>query len=322
MQKFRLLSVEECLDEDYGVSIVQYQVGEMISFAFSNFSPEEIKNAPYIMQNELQEKNKRVGEQPHWASLSPKLLEAVLANPFDMHFVEYDADGWSDKAADDVWEEACKYDLGITRGEDDCFLTVYAGTMGDIDWRGHPEFGKPYLEQTISVFDALKEKVEAERKEFKEQYVSGQYETKRVYEDWYIIGFYESYTELLTCDYITEKGLEEEIRWLASLASPLGFLYEEWMGCDAAFSHDWDDMIDFICITYQEVVRDRNTLLPEKSNNVDISNEVMESLAERGGACLQKRAKDNMASLESQISLAEGHAHQQDLQGPVSEPER
>lgn len=155
MDNIKLLSIEECCDEDYGASIIQYRVGDVISFAFSNLSTKEIKSAPSKAIAVLKDGNKRIGEQPLWSTLSTKLLEAVLVNSFDMHFVEYEDEGWSEKIADEVFDEACKYDLGITRGEDDCLLTVYAGVMGDIDWRGHPEFGVPYLEQVISALDEM-----------------------------------------------------------------------------------------------------------------------------------------------------------------------
>ena len=254
MDNIKLVSIEECHDEAYGASIVQYQAGNVISFAFSNLSTEEIKGSPSKVIAELEEGNKRIGEQPHWSALSPKLLEVVLANSFDMYFVEYEDEGWSEEIADEVFDEACKYELGITRGEDDCLLTVYAGTMGDINWHGHPEFGEPYLDETLSVFDVLKEIVENERQAFKGSYISGQFEPARVYEDWYMIGFYEAYSDLLTCDYFKEQHLEDEAAWLVSMDHPLGTLYDLWMGCDAAFSHDWDDMIDFIRVNYRESI--------------------------------------------------------------------
>lgn len=284
VKNIKLLSIEECFDEAYGASIIQYQVGDVISFAFSKFTTEEIKSSPSVVLAELWSENNRPGERPLWSALSPKLLDAVLENPFDMHFVEYDDEGWSEKSADEVWDEASKYELGITRGEDNCLLTIYAGTMCDIDWNGHPLYGEPCFDQTITVLDILKAKVEAERKAFKESYVSGQSDPKRAYEDFYIIGFYEEYCNLLTSDYLEDRGLEKEISWLSSMDNPLSTLYNIWLDCDGATSYDWDDMIDFICVNCREISQEKSQSLeaqiceaealketePERSTTTDL----------------------------------------------------
>ena len=99
----------------------------------------------------------------------------------------------------------------------------------------------------------LKDRVLEELEAFRKPYVSGEFDNTQIYNDWYIIGFYEAYWEMLTCDWTGEQGYAEDaLAWLSSLESPLGFLYEEWLNCDSAFSQDWDDMLDFICVTYRE----------------------------------------------------------------------
>ncbi len=96
----------------------------------------------------------------------------------------------------------------------------------------------------------LLEKIDKEMEDFKASYKS--LDTQKAYNDWYIIGFYESYFEMLSCDFTENKNTEEVMEWLSGKEAPLAFLYNEWMDSDGAFSHNWDDMLDFIRTVYEE----------------------------------------------------------------------
>ena len=55
---------------------------------------------------------------------------------------------------------------------------------------------------------------------------------------------------LLSNDFIDEYT--QLIEWLSKFENPLEFLYSEWLGCDGAFSGDWNDMINFIINIYEK----------------------------------------------------------------------
>ena len=96
----------------------------------------------------------------------------------------------------------------------------------------------------------LYEKIDKEMEAFKVSYKN--FDVQQTYNDWYRIGFYESYYEMMSCDFLDNQNAEEVILWLSSKDEPLAFLYNEWMDFDGAFSHDWDDMLDFIRTVYEE----------------------------------------------------------------------
>lgn len=96
----------------------------------------------------------------------------------------------------------------------------------------------------------LFEKIDKEMELFKASYAG--LEDLKIYNDWYIIGFYESYHDMLSCDFLNDKNAEEEILWLSEKEEPLAYLYNEWMDSDGEFSHNWDDMLDFIRTAYKE----------------------------------------------------------------------
>lgn len=133
----KIISTEGCWDKDYGEHIVQYQKGDVVSFAFSD----NAERVPDIDTSMF----------PLWSDLSEELRNEILEIPFDMHFVEKNDDEWNKEKADKLYAEAVKHSLDgvITRGEDDSYLTIYAGAMGQINWKGHYEYGMPCLENAI-----------------------------------------------------------------------------------------------------------------------------------------------------------------------------
>ena len=99
--------------------------------------------------------------------------------------------------------------------------------------------------------DILVEKINKEREVFKHEYAEAQ--GCQVYEDWYVIGFYESYYEMLTSDFVEYDIYEDMIKWLSDFEEPLSFLYCEWLSCDGHMSHGWDDMLSWLHELYEEV---------------------------------------------------------------------
>ena len=91
--------------------------------------------------------------------------------------------------------------------------------------------------------NTLKQKLDNEMQEFKATYET--MTPTQVYNDWYIIGFYEAYYEMLTHHIMAEQN-EDILEWLDTYENPLGFLYSEWLSCDGQLSHLWDDMIAWL----------------------------------------------------------------------------
>ena len=89
----------------------------------------------------------------------------------------------------------------------------------------------------------LKQKLNNEMQEFKKTYET--MTPTQVYNDWYIICFYESYYEMLT-HYTQVNEIQNILDWLNTYENPLGFLYSEWLSCDGAFCGLWDDMIAWL----------------------------------------------------------------------------
>ena len=119
----------------------------------------------------------------------------------------------------------------------------------------------------MSSYDNLVEKVENEMKSFKASYEN--MSPTQVYNDWYIIGFKEEFYEMLTSDFTKESHYAESLVWLSSFENPLQFLYDQWLSCDGAFNHDWDEMLDWINSIYEngkEVLLDQVDSLYLKCN--------------------------------------------------------
>lgn len=99
-------------------------------------------------------------------------------------------------------------------------------------------------------YEIFRENLENELNEFKQSY--GKMQIMQVYNDWYIIGFYEAYNELFGSGYAEYEDYEDIYKWLSTFKNPLQFLYDEWLSADGAFNHDWDMMWDFVETVYKE----------------------------------------------------------------------
>ena len=97
-------------------------------------------------------------------------------------------------------------------------------------------------------YELLAEKVSVELQAFEKSYENMQ--PVQIYNDWYIIGFYNEYAEMLTSGYLDDLGYDDEIAWLLSFEYPLQHLFDEWLSADGAFSHDWDDMLDWLHLVF------------------------------------------------------------------------
>lgn len=151
MKDVKILSFEECMDASYGNTVVQFQVGDVISFAFSGVDFRMAVKDPGLLMEDIKRHDNFDAKRPLWSELSEDLRKVVLDNPFDMQFFEFDDPDWNADKADGIWEEACRLGLEgiVTRGEDDCYMTVYAGTMGSINWNGHEEYGVPCFDIVV-----------------------------------------------------------------------------------------------------------------------------------------------------------------------------
>lgn len=97
--------------------------------------------------------------------------------------------------------------------------------------------------------EILCEKMDKEMDAFKKSYES--MTPTQVYNDWYIIGFKEEFYEMLSCDFIENRCIDDEIAWLATMDNPLQYMYDYWMDCDGSFSHNWDFLIDMLEDAYR-----------------------------------------------------------------------
>lgn len=153
-----IISVEECGDEAYGASLVQYSLGENhVSFAFCDVDVSGNDYDLNVIKEEIFAQIEENEKQPLWSDLSETLVKEILDSPFDMHFVEYDDEDWSEEKAEQVWKEADEHSIAVTCGEDGCYLTFYAGAMSCINWNGHPYYGTPCLEDVIIAQDKIEE---------------------------------------------------------------------------------------------------------------------------------------------------------------------
>ena len=98
--------------------------------------------------------------------------------------------------------------------------------------------------------EILRDKLSREITEFRHSY--NNMESIRIYNDFYIIGFYEEHYEMIMSDFIDDWFNDEELEWLCGFKNPLSFLYNEWLSCDGVFSHSWEDMIYWIQNIYRE----------------------------------------------------------------------
>lgn len=92
-------------------------------------------------------------------------------------------------------------------------------------------------------------KIDSERNKFQESYKTMEY--IQIYNDYYIIGFYEAIHEILTSDYVKDNYLEI-LEWLNTKENPLEYLYDKWMDMDGSFDFGWDENINWINILYRK----------------------------------------------------------------------
>jgi len=108
---------------------------------------------------------------------------------------------------------------------------------------------KEQTEDTDAQFEAFGDNIVKEMEEFKHSYDS--MSSTQIYNDWYIIGFKESFYDLFTeCD-IPDNKLDDVILWLSKQEKPLQFLYDIWLCCDGAMSYDYNDMIGWLLEIYE-----------------------------------------------------------------------
>ncbi len=150
-----IVSVEECMDGDYGASVVQFRrPGGEVSFAFSAVPVEDAVQRPELVLAEMV-RQEPAEPRPLWSALSEDLLSLVVDSGFDMFFVEADDECWTEETANRILDEAVENGLHnvVTPGEDG-LVTVYAGAMGSVNWAGHPDYGVPCLECVVVDKDA------------------------------------------------------------------------------------------------------------------------------------------------------------------------
>ena len=102
--------------------------------------------------------------------------------------------------------------------------------------------------------ELLKQKLDNEYSKFMTNTLK--LEPMQIYNDWYVIMFYETYYEFIVycCD-TDEYGLDEVIVWLNTFKNPLDYLYNEWLDCDRHWSLRWDDLCEWLKDLYYEVCR-------------------------------------------------------------------
>ena len=92
-------------------------------------------------------------------------------------------------------------------------------------------------------------KIDSEMDRFRDSYKTMEY--IQIYNDYYIIGFYETIHEILTSDYVKDN-YPEILKWLNTKENPLAYLYEKWMDMDGSFDFGWDENINWINILYRK----------------------------------------------------------------------
>lgn len=154
------------------------------------------------------------------------------------------------KAINIIWDAACEEDSSSLPTE----IILPAGMtdkdeisdyISDTTGFCHKEFILTELDSMEDVFfESLCDKVMAELGDFKKNNLTKRPED--IYDNWYVIGFYEEYASLI-CDSDVIADDEEMVKWLLSKENILECIYDEWLyTSEYAFNHDWDDMYSFL----------------------------------------------------------------------------
>lgn len=109
-------------------------------------------------------------------------------------------------------------------------------------------------------YEQLSLKIDKELETFKASCLTK--EPEQIYNDWYVIGFYNAFADLLRSADLPEYSCDREVEWLLSFDAPLHFLYGEWLSSDGAMSYDWNDMTDWLKNTFDKIsfLQDLGTL--------------------------------------------------------------
>ena len=99
------------------------------------------------------------------------------------------------------------------------------------------------------IIESFYAKIDSERNKFQESYKNMEY--IQIYNDYYIIGFYEAIHEILTSDYVKDNYLGI-LEWLNTKENPLEYLYDKWMDMDGSFDFGWDENINWINNLYRK----------------------------------------------------------------------
>lgn len=135
----KIISVEETTDYEYGKSIVRFTISKksFASYIFSNQRYNDYDET--IIKQEIIdfiELNQGIESYPSWSELSEVLRELIMDSAFDMKFVEYDEEEWSEEKAQEILDEAGRwrsFENVIEQGED-CYITIYASAMCCVNW--------------------------------------------------------------------------------------------------------------------------------------------------------------------------------------------
>ena len=137
----KIISVEETTDYEYGKSIVRFTISKknFTSYIFSNQQYNDYSEE--IIKQEILDFIKLshgIESYPLWSELSEVLRELIMDSSFDMRFVEYDEEEWSEEKAQEILNEAGKwrsFENVIEQGED-CYITIFASAMCCVNWYG------------------------------------------------------------------------------------------------------------------------------------------------------------------------------------------
>lgn len=147
-EEIKILSFDEDTN-DYGNTIVQYQRNGVVSFMFT---PAEITNGKLDTEMAINHITQFSDEDKVlWREVSEELLSLIQESDHDMLFIELDNEEWNEERSNRLLEEASKLGLELFfdgYNPKDSYFTVYAGTMGAINWKDHETYGKPHLYYT------------------------------------------------------------------------------------------------------------------------------------------------------------------------------
>lgn len=141
--QIQILSSDYGCDPDYGDAIVQYQIADaVLSYSFvegKEYNDHSIQEC--FINGFLREQH----DYPLWTDIPEKLLAEIVKVPFDMHFIEYDDEDYTEELANELLLEAENHGLSnVVTQEDDCYLTIFAGAMCNVNWIGHEKYGNYY----------------------------------------------------------------------------------------------------------------------------------------------------------------------------------